>query len=69
MAIPDLDFCLLIVEPFGNLAGAAFALPENNDRRLTESVGGNSTSNPQVSSTVFWIETLLMTVRYSGLEK
>jgi hypothetical protein len=71
MAIPDLDFLLLIVEPFGSLAGAALALPENKGRRLVDTAGENSTSNPKVSSTDLWTETLLTPVRYShcGLGK
>lgn len=65
MALQNLEFLLVIVEPFGTLAEAAFALPENNGRRLIERAEESSTSDVAVSARDLWIENSLILVRYS----
>ena len=49
MAVPNLESLLVTVSLLGGLAGAAFALPENHDRRLHRSAGE---TDPKVSSRV-----------------
>lgn len=52
MAIPNLEFLLVIVDLFGPLGDAAFSFPENHGRHLPDNTGQRSTSNPKVSSKV-----------------
>ncbi|KAL9064885.1 MAG: hypothetical protein Q9161_008588 [Pseudevernia consocians] len=48
MTYPNLDSLLIVVDLSGDLADAAFALPENSSRRLLESAEESSIPNPEV---------------------
>lgn len=48
MESPSSEFLIITVDLFGALAGAALALPENNDRRLLDSAEPSSTPHRNV---------------------
>lgn len=50
MAAPNLAFLLVMVGSFGRLAGSAFALPQNDDRRFLEGADKSSLPKAGVSS-------------------